>query len=79
MMLENPFKFINKWKYANRMDKDRIDLGLFADWSDRDISARIRISSLIVFSFGLTWSIKEYQAYICLFNFQISFVKSRLK
>jgi len=73
----NPFKFTNKWQYANRMDKDRVDLGFYADWSDRDISGRFRISSLVVLAFGLTWSMKEYQAYVCLFNFQIGFVKER--
>jgi len=65
------FKFTNKWEQRNRMNVDRIDIGLFGDWSDKDISARFRVGICYVFGFGLNWSESAYEAYICLFNFQI--------
>jgi hypothetical protein len=75
--MKNPFSFLNKWKYANRMERDRIDLGFFADWSDRDIAIRFRVSSIMIFAFGFTWSISKYESYLCFFNYQIQLKKER--
>ena len=73
----NPFKFTNKWNYKSVTQGDRIDIGLFGDWSDKDISARIRVGYCMIFSFGLSWNAKEYQGYVCLFNFQVGIKKAR--
>lgn len=71
------FKYTNKWEQKNRMQSDRIDIGLFGDWSDKDISARIRVGICYIFAFGLTWNEKEYQAYFCLMNFQAGIKRDR--
>lgn len=69
----NPFKFTNRWEPARQrtMQGDRIDIGLFGDWSDKDISARIRIGKCILFSFGFQWGTEMIEAYVCLLNFQL--------
>jgi len=67
----NMFKFTNKWQQKSLIQGDRIDLGIVGDWSDRDISARLRVGICYLFAFGLTWSVEEYQAYVCVLNFQI--------
>ena len=67
-----PFKFTNRWepKYMAVTQADRLDLGLYGDWSDKDISARIRISKCVVFSFGFSWAEEAVEAYVCFMNFQ---------
>jgi len=69
----NPFKFTNKWapKYMNATQPDRIDVGLFGDWSDKDISARLRVGKCVLFSVGFNWSPEIIEAYVCVLNFQI--------
>ena len=67
------FKFTNKWNNTKNTQGDRIDLGFFADWSDKDVSIRFRIGTCVLFSFGFDWDDDGFETYICLVNFQAGF------